>query len=383
MAVFALDFRGHFRYACFINPRTKEEDEVEPFWKTDQFSAILTQPWYEKQEMVEEARAYGYEASEALLDDWIKKGLVGHAERAGLGRGRGSVAWWPSAQWTLFVECLKARQFGKLRIGQLCAFPAWRWVYWRELGGVALPQVKRAMETWIASVKSTSTEREHKEVRKGVEKLQGRGASGKLALINELTDIWSSQKEPDPDLLRYLLEPVVTDSPLRVTLATGETRSSDIEMLAALYPLRLKAFRQYEQIAALPDAVWEWARTFLLFLQYQGQRVQPVLARNQRLAERYRRLTTYDVLFGCCYDLLTPLSLAAFQQLPDKPKHDHLPFLSHQSWQAGEATARVNTTLVASQLLLPGGDPLTYLRNEVDIAYQEHLYSFTLDLPFL
>ena len=356
---------------------------MEPYVNTAQFSAVPVQPWYEKREMVEAAQALGYEATEALLDDWIKKGLVGHAERAGLGRGHGSVAWWSSEQFTLFVECLKARQQGKLRIGQLCAFPAWRWVYWRERGGVALPQIKRAMETWVASVKSTTTERERKEVRKGVDKLQGRGASGKLAFINELTDTWALQKEPDPDLLRYLLEPVVTDSPLRVTSDTGETRSSDIEMLATLYPLRLRAFRQYEQIAGLPDAVWEWARTFLLFLQFQGQRVQPVLARNRRLAERYHRLTIYDVLWGCCYDLLTPLSLAAFQQLPDQPRHDPLPFLSYQAWQAGEATARINTTLVASQLLLPGGDHLAYLRNEVGIAYQEHLYSFTLDLPFL
>ncbi len=356
---------------------------MEPIWNTAQFSAVPVQPWYAKQEMVEAAQTLGYEATEALLDDWIKKRLVGHAERAGLGRGHGSVAWWSSAQFTLFVECLKARKLGKLRIGQLSAFPAWRWVYWRERGGVALPQVKRAMETWVASVKSTTTERERREVRKGVEKLQGRGASGKLAFINELTDTWALQKEPDPDLLRYLLKPVVTDSPLRVTLTNGETRSSDIEMLATLYPLRLRAFRQYEQIAGLPDAVWEWARTLLLFLQFQGQRVQPVLARNRRLAERYHRLTIYDVLFGCCYDLLTPLSLAAFQQLPGRPEHDPLPFLSYQAWQAGEATARVNTTLVASRLWLPGGDRPLSLRNEVGITYQEHLFSFTLDLPFL
>ncbi len=118
-------------------------------------------------------------------------------------------------------------------------------------------------------------------------------------------------------------------------------------------------------------------------MQYQGQRAQPVLARNRRLAERYHRLTIYDVLWGCCYDLLTPLSLAAFQQLPDQPRHDPLPFLSYQAWQAGEATARITTTLVASHLLLPGGDHLVYLRNEVGIAYQEHFFSFTLDLPFL
>ncbi len=117
-------------------------------------------------------------------------------------------------------------------------------------------------------------------------------------------------------------------------------------------------------------------------MQYQGQRAQPVLARNRRLAERYHRLTIYDVLWGCCYDLLTPLSLAAFQQLPDQPRHDPLPFLSYQAWQAGEATARITTTLVASHLLLPGGDHLVYLRNEVGIAYQEHLFSLRLICHF-
>jgi hypothetical protein len=65
---------------------------MKPYLNTPQFSAVPVQPWYEKREMVEAARAYGFEATEALLDDWIKKGLVGHAERAGLGHGRGSVA---------------------------------------------------------------------------------------------------------------------------------------------------------------------------------------------------------------------------------------------------------------------------------------------------
>ncbi len=109
---------------------------METYLSTAQFSAVPVQPWHGKQEMVEAARAHGYEATEALLDDWIKKGLVGRAERVGLGRGRGSVAWWSSAQLTLFVELLRARKLGKLRIGQLCAFPVWRWVYWGERGGV-------------------------------------------------------------------------------------------------------------------------------------------------------------------------------------------------------------------------------------------------------
>lgn len=241
------------------------------------------------------------------------------------------------------------------------------------------------MTTWVASVKKTTTDSERKEARKGVEKLQGPHASGKLALINELTAIGAFQKEPDPDLLRYLLEPVVIDFPPDITSDNGETHSIDIEMLATMFPLRLKAFQQYErQIVCLPDTLWEWARTFLLYLQLQGQKAQPLLARNPRFANRYRRLTIYDTLWGSCYDLLAPLSLVALSLLPAiKPVQNLRSCLQPQNWQAGEATSSIKTTLISSPLLLADGDNLLSLRNEVSIAYQEKIYRFTIELPFL
>ncbi|HLZ57660.1 MAG TPA: hypothetical protein VKR06_11985 [Ktedonosporobacter sp.] len=357
---------------------------MKPLISTAQFTAIAVEPWYEKQEMVKAAQAQGYEATESLLDDWIQKGLVGNAERTWPGRtyGSGSVAWWSSAQFTLFVELLRARQRGKLRIGQLCALPIWRWVYWGERGGVALPQVKRAMTTWVASVQKTTTETERKEVRKAVQKLQGPEASGKLALIDELTSIGTFEKEPDPDLLRYLLQPVAAGFSRSGTVDEREACSDDIEMLATMHPLRLKAFRQYEQrIACLPDPLWEWARTFLLFGQFQGQRMLSQLTQQPRWAARYHRLTLYDVLWGACYDLLTPLSLVALKVMQNQPDHDRWPYLHYLKWQTGEATSRIATTLARSSLLLPDGDHLVYLRNLVAISYQEKIYCFTLDLP--
>jgi hypothetical protein len=250
--------------------------------------------------MVEAAQAHGFEATEALLEDWIKKGLIGLAERSGLGRGRGSIAWWSAAQFTLFIELLRARKQGKYRIRHLCAIPVWRWVYWGEQGGVELPQVKRVMETWVAFVKKTTAEGERKEARKAVEKLQGPGSSGKLALISELEAIGSFQREADPEILRYLFEAVVADSTIDVPSDLGDIRSVDIQMLSTMFPLRLRAFQQYEQIACLPDVLWKWARTFLLYLQLQAQRVQPRFAQHPRFAGRYRRLTVYDVLWGSC-----------------------------------------------------------------------------------
>lgn len=357
---------------------------MKPLLSTSQFTAIAVQPWYEKQEMVEAAQAQGYEATESLLDDWIQKGLVGSAERIWPGRahGSGSVTWWSSAQFTLFVELLRARQRRKLRIGQLCALPIWRWVYWGELGGVALPQVRRAMTTWVASVQKTTNETERKEVRKVVQKLQGPHASGILALIDELTSTGTFEKEPDPDLLRYLLQPVVAGFSRSGTIDEREVCSDDIEMLATMQPLRLKAFRQYEQdIAGLPDPVWEWARAFLLFGQFQGQRMLPQIAQQPRWAARYHRLTLYDVLWGACYDLLTPLSLTCLEVMKNQSDHDRWPYLHYPKWQEGEARSRIGTTLVRSPLLLPDGEHLLYLRNVVAISYQEKIYCFTLDLP--
>jgi hypothetical protein len=359
-------------------------DEMEPYFSTAQFSAFPVQPWYEKQEMVEAARKHGYDATTALLEDWITKGLVGFAEQSGLGRGRGSVARWSGAQFTLFIECLKARKLGNLRIGQLSAFPVWRWIYWGNRGGVDLPQVKRAMATWVASVKKTTTGKERKDARRAVEKLQGARFSGKLALINELTAIGAFQKEPDSELLQYLLEEVVMESPPDGVSDQGCSRSADIEMLATMFPLRLSAFQQYEQqIASLPDTLWEWARTFLLYMQLQGQKAQPLLAKDPRFANRYRRLTVYDVLWGSCYDLLVPLSVVVPMLSAGKPTPHLRPCFHPQNWRSGEATGLIKTNVVSSPIVLPDGDNLLSLRNELFIMYQESVSCFALDLPFL
>lgn len=357
---------------------------MESSFNTAQFSAFPVQPWYEKQEMVEAARKHGYDATAALLEDWIKKGLIGFAEQSGLGRGRGSTARWSGAQFTLFIECLKARQLGNLRIGQLCAFPVWRWLYWGNRGGVELPQVKRAMATFVASVKKTTTDKERKDARRAVEKLQGPRSSGKLALINELAAIGTFQKDPDSELLQYLLDAVVMESSPSSVSDQGFSRSSDIEMLATMFPLRLKAFQQYEQqIASLPDTLWEWARTFLIYIQLQGQKAQPLLAQYPRFANRYHRLTVYDVLWGACYDLLLPLS-AVVPMLSTNKLVTHLrPCFHPQNWQADEATGLTKTTIVSSPLVLPDGVNLLYLRNELFVMYQENVFWFALDLPFL
>ncbi len=57
-----------------------------------QFHLIPVREWYKKQEMLEDARAYGLTVTESQFDDWVEKGLVGSPHRERLGRGRGSPA---------------------------------------------------------------------------------------------------------------------------------------------------------------------------------------------------------------------------------------------------------------------------------------------------
>ncbi len=105
---------------------------------------------YQKPEMLSLAHEHGFEVTEHLLKDWVEKGLLGEAEREW--PGRGSISWWSQAQCDLFLELLafRQKQHKPLPIGGLCTIPIGKWLYLgEEAGGVALPQVRRAMATWI------------------------------------------------------------------------------------------------------------------------------------------------------------------------------------------------------------------------------------------
>src|SRR6266568_5219803 len=287
--------------------------------------------WFEKHEMLDIAQTFGFRVTEALLHDWIEKGLIGQAERVWLGRARGSTAKWSLEQFLLFLTLLQERQRererGKVPIGLLCTIPVWKWVYWGDLGGVSFPQVRRVMGTWAAFVQKIPASKVRKDAHEVVKNIQGARASGKIALLNELIGIGAFDKDAEEDLLRYLLEPVVTSAPKTMSRNDEAALLADLEMLSTMLPLRLKMVRDFEQIAHLPDPVWEWARTFLLYVQFQGQSLQPALASIPRFADRYSRLTARDVCVSSCYDLLALLSVAA-QNLFAGGDKNALPFLN-------------------------------------------------------
>ena len=347
-----------------------------------QFSLLPGPDWYEKLELLEAIRVYGFTMTESQFDDWIERGLVGQAHRKWLGRGQGSVSRWPSQQLALLIQLLLGRQ-QKVPISNLCVIPIWTWLYQGTFGGVLLPQVRRAMGTWVSSAERMAADTLRNGFRSEIEELQGTKATGKRALLKELMDIGALYKDADAELLRHYLESVVTDSPFHELKKNSEIFIDDIDLMAWSWSLRFKGIQHYqEQIATFPDAIWEWARIYLLYLNFKGKAAETILLSNQRLANRYGRLTVSKVMKKSGIDLLLALS-GVEQKLFPEIKRDPTPFLNPLVWQDGHASASVGTTLVPSPETSPDGRCVAYLRNMVCIVYQEKAYQFTLDLPYL
>ncbi len=180
--------------------------------------------WYQKHEMLTCAAKCGFSVTESLFDDWVEKGLIGEAG-ARAWPGRGSRAWWPQAQLTLFLDLLALRQRTptKFSLMQLCHLPVWRWLYWGDLGGVTLKQVKRAISTWIDFQQKIPEKQVRRDITHGMRHYQGPKATDKLSLIDELTRIMTFQKPVDRDLLQHLLDPVVYAYPKKT--AKGPVRA--------------------------------------------------------------------------------------------------------------------------------------------------------------
>lgn len=344
------------------------------------------QQGYEKQELLAIAHAMGYHASEELFDEWVEKGLLGKAEsRHWLGRGQGSSAKWPALQCELFLVLLRERQGKEVNIPLklLCNIPVWKWLYWGDLGGVGLPQVKRVMSTWVDYVKKIPAETTRKDAHKVVNTIQGSTPLEKRALLNELTAIGAFEKEVDTDVLRHQLRLVVEGS-AKKRRKQDKNRLvlvDDVAYLSSLIPLRFDALAHFEQIEQLPDAVWEWARFFVLFLTSRVQAVHPLVDRDPKLHGRFYRITIKTLCEPTCYTLLTPLAMAA-HHLFDEKNPQILPVFTPSVWQQGKIIAHMRTNLVSSGILLPDGNLARALHHEIAIDHQETHRQFTVHIPF-
>jgi len=177
------------------------------------------------------------------------------------------------------------------------------------------------------------------------------------------------EKRFDIEALQHELETVMLDKAYPKKAKKGPYRErADLKTIfGTIYPLQFRALQEREGILALPDTLWEWARTINLRALLLYQREQPFMATDQRMGKKAPRATVTNLCEPACDSLLSFLGMAYLQEGPTPD----WPGLDHRIWQKGEVTSTINVDIITASLLLPDGNPLPYLRNEVIISFRE------------
>ena len=238
-----------------------------------------------------------------------RPGLLGNAEDRdwpGRAHGSGSTARWTQHQRDLFLSILQQRQKGNIREnGPLCNIPIWLWVYWGQLGGISLKQVRRAMVTWTVYWRGQSYATVRKNARQLVALASRARATNKRELVAELSRIGISGADIDDEELRYLLDQVIGPR------AKGpEQAPFSTDYIASMLGIRALAMQQVDEVLAQQDAVWEWAKVALLTVYAEYQQMQPRFAADPQIGDRFPRQTITTLCESVCYYLFTLLGVS-------------------------------------------------------------------------
>ena len=115
------------------------------------YSVNVPERRYTAGELLEHARGQGTPASDRLIDDWVRKGLIDRPQAPGRGQGGGRApGTWTWDQLRLFLLVLRKRRDEVKRVLTLCNIPVAIWMYYGDQY-VPLRQVRRALSTWSAS----------------------------------------------------------------------------------------------------------------------------------------------------------------------------------------------------------------------------------------
>jgi hypothetical protein len=338
--------------------------------------------WYQKGTVLAIAKAQGFSASEYLFDEWVERGLLGEAG-VRIWPGRGSLALWPQEQLDLFLSLLVLRQrFPKnIPLGRLCPIPVGRWLYWGELSGVSLSQVRRALTTWIDFQSKIPEKQVRRDITQAMRRYEGPNATDRRLLIDELVATWVKRKVPERDLLRTLLDPVVNAYPQKAAKGPVRAFMDLAECWSVMHALCFTVLQQERAFLDLPDAYWNWARFFNLLTYGLNLDERSHLASDPQFGDLFARQTVENLCQQACQALITWLGLAHQGDLAPW-RAEPLRFLDPELWQRGEVVCTIRTDLRASPLILPGGVPFLYLCHTMALTFQRESQSFPVAIPF-
>lgn len=303
-------------------------------WLTLPLHEVNMQPTsrYCKQELLACAHEQGLEATEHLLKDWVEKGLMGEADREW--PGRGSIAWWSHAQRNLFLQLLKLRQrcAKPLPIGGLCTIPIGRWLYLgEERGGVSLPQVRRAMTTWMDYQQKFSAQHLAHCARKMLHKHADPKAEGKRHLVKQLADLAVSQSGLAPEEAQHIIDHEELEYDLDAVFTPDPTTQNKDHLIRDLLSIRAPIFFRVLQdpqpFLAQPDIIWKWARVAHFLALGGSQQEQAFFQANQEEKPIVSRVRLEFLMGRSGFELSEFLGMVKLNEY--KAPH---PFLNPQAW---------------------------------------------------
>jgi hypothetical protein len=178
-------------------------------------------PRYTRSELVAEMADRFGNFSDGTFRDYQDKGLVTAPRRAGRwvpGQPGSTAALWSDNDRRMLIAVLELRERhrhegqGQLSLANLANFVVWSWAYWD--GFVELPQVKKALATWVAPQLNARSEHQLRRLAgQTVRRLSADGASraSRTTAAEQLKKLyWYDDPEELPRLrsaLRAIIDP--------------------------------------------------------------------------------------------------------------------------------------------------------------------------------
>lgn len=287
--------------------------------------------------LVADARALGFPATNRLVHDWIGLGLLDHPKRRSKGRAGGSdKAIFPAAQRNLFRLLVQKRPEVKTIAG-ICGVPVALWLWWGD-EYASTNQVQRALQTWAGQVSKVSWQSARRQARQVTEFLDDFGASRdqRQRLTQLLSESAYARQLSDEDALARAVTEVFDPARNGRTFGAGGA-TGNVESVVTLIAGRLRGMERFRQRASLREL--DQARAIYRNTRMEWAKLRPGLAEQHvrgKDAVLFNPETIQDLFDHACSELALIVGL-----LP--PSTTSQPS-SHESAPGAAATARGLTT---------------------------------------
>jgi hypothetical protein len=125
---------------------------------------------YSATDLVALANSQDLNATQPLLYEWVRLGLMGRPEE-------GERGLWKPAQASLWLKLLETRRQKHAHIIHLCNLPVGGWIFFGEdIGAVSLSQVKLVMRSWAERVKPPSLDLARRTAQRLVKQMKTKDA---------------------------------------------------------------------------------------------------------------------------------------------------------------------------------------------------------------